>query len=140
MLRHFTPDTGTSPFPPPADVVAGVEMSAAAVAPGGRVWFGSLFHGLASWAPGETFSRFSPAGLFGWPTDGVADVVALPDGRLAVAHESAGAVLWNPASGDVRPLPLPSGAVSELQLDTMVDPPVLLVATRGGAAALRVLP
>jgi hypothetical protein len=140
FLAHFTPDTGTSPFPPPADVRAGVHMSAVTVARDGRVWFASLDQGLASWKAGETgFQRVSGAAV-GLPSDEIEDVVALPDGRLAVAHPSGGVVLWDPATGASTRLPLPSDAVQELQLDTMVSPPALLVATRGGAASFRVLP
>jgi hypothetical protein len=141
FARQFTPDHGTSPFPPPADVREGVHMSAVAVASDGRVWFASeLGGGIASWRDREGFSRYRATSL-GLPSDDVADLVALPDGRLAVAHASGGVVLWNPATGDVARVPgLPSGRVNELQVDTMVDPPVLLVATDRGAAALRVLP
>jgi hypothetical protein len=35
---------------------------------------------------------------------------------------------------------IPNDSVLRIQLDTMVDPPALHVATRGGAAVLRVLP
>jgi hypothetical protein len=140
FLAAFTPDFGTSPFPVPADVRAGVHMTAVTVAPDGRVWFGSSDHGLASWRPGEPgFERVSGSEA-GLPGNGVEDVVALPDGRLAVAHASGGVVLWDPATGASTRLQLPSDTVNELQLDTMVSPPALLVATRGGAASFRVLP
>ena len=35
---------------------------------------------------------------------------------------------------------IPDDGILRIQLDTMVDPPALQVATRGGATVLRVLP
>jgi hypothetical protein len=143
--RQFTSDHGTLPFPPPDGIVPGVNMSAVAVAPDGRVWFASEQLGLASWKDREPgFQRHAPGALFGFPDDAVRDLVALPDGRLAVAHASAGIALWDPATGDVTRIRggqgIPSDQVTRLEVDRMVDPPTLHVATRSGAAALRVLP
>jgi len=74
----------------------------------------------------------------------VSDLVALPDGRLAMAGPNTGLVLWDPASGRRTALHagqgIPDDHVLRLELDTMVDPPALHVSTWGGAAVLRVLP
>jgi hypothetical protein len=141
FLEYFTSDDGSLPFFPPGNVRDGVDMSAVAVTPDGRVWFASEKQGIASWKAREPgFQRYSATSL-GLPSDAVKDLVALPDGRLAVAHPTSGVVLWDPATGDVKPVGgLPSGAVTSMELDAMVDPPTLHVATSRGAAALRVLP
>ncbi len=74
----------------------------------------------------------------------IRDMIALPDGRLVVAGLSSGLVFWDPATGKRTYMRagqgIPDDGVLRLQLDTMVDPPALMVATRGGAAVLRVLP
>jgi len=74
----------------------------------------------------------------------IRDMVALPDGRLVLAGSSTGLVFWNPQTGAKTTLragtDLPDDHVIRLELDRMVDPPALYVATYGGAAALRKLP
>ena len=60
---------------------------------------------------------------------------------MVLAGYGSGAVIWDPARGSSRPVPgLPSGAILDLEVDRMVSPPTLHVATDSGAAALRVLP
>jgi hypothetical protein len=67
-------------------------------------------------------------------------MVALPDGRLAVASFSA-LVLWDPAAGRHTAVSgLPGGSIQMLELDGRVAPATLHVATELGAEALRVLP
>jgi hypothetical protein len=74
----------------------------------------------------------------------VEDIVALPDGRLVFAGQSTGLVLYDPATKESVPLRagqgIPDDRVTQLEVDTMVDPPALHVSTFGGAAVLRVLP
>jgi hypothetical protein len=75
----------------------------------------------------------------------VKDLVALPDGRLVVAGPTSGLSLWNPATGAHHPMNagngyLPDNQVQRLELDTMVDPPALHVATATGAATIRQFP
>ncbi len=74
----------------------------------------------------------------------VRDLLALPDGRLVVAGLHSGLVIWDPVTGAKTPIRagpgIPSDRVLRLQLDMMVDPPALMVATAGGAAVLRILP
>jgi hypothetical protein len=124
-----------------------VSMSAVAVAKDGTIWFASQSltsglpsYGLASW-DGKQFRYYDPQRDAGVPE--ARDLAALPDGRLAVAS-SAGLSLWDPASGRrtvVRGTQtLPSDDVLRLELDAMVQPPSLHVATSAGAAVLRVLP
>jgi hypothetical protein len=142
---QFSSDIGNSVFSPPANVVDGIDLKAVTVTSDGRVWFGSSKgYGLASWKKGEPFSYYDSSSLLGFPDGAIADLVALPDGRLAVAHPSAGVALWNPATGDVKRLRggsgIPSDQVISLEVDAMVSPPSLHVATRGGGAVLRVLP
>jgi hypothetical protein len=121
-------------------------MSAVAVAKDGTVWFASdslssrdPSYGLASF-DGKSFHYFAVR------TAGVSrarDLVALPDGRLALASP-AGISLWDPSSGKTTSVSgsslLPSDDVLRLELDTSVDPPSLHVSTSSGAAVLRILP
>ncbi len=123
-----------------------VELSAVAVAKDGTAWFASgpqntatRTYGIASW-DGKAFRYFDPVRDAGLPEANVRDLVALPDGRLAVASFSA-VVLWDPAGNRHTSLAgLPKGTVQRLELDLRVSPPSLHVATEQGAAALRVLP
>jgi hypothetical protein len=69
------------------------------------------------------------------------DLIALPDGRLAVAGASSGVTLWDPKSGaHVAITGLPDPHVLRMELDTMVSPPALHIATYGGAVSLRSWP
>jgi hypothetical protein len=120
-------------------------LTGAAVCPDGRVWFTSS--GPES-GPGDTvavwdgrkFTTYA-AGALGLPAGGVRDVACLPDGRVALASYSAGVILYDPVSGGTKAVPgLPSGDVRMLEVDRMIDPPALHVATGAGAAVLRVLP
>ncbi len=120
-------------------------LTGVAVCPDGRVWFSSsgpqsgTGDTVAVWN-GRRFETFA-AGRLGLGESAVKDVVCLPDGRLVLAGYRTGAVLYDPARGTSRPVPgLPSGTVLDLEVDRMVTPPTLHVATGSGAAALRVLP
>jgi hypothetical protein len=138
--------TGENPpvFKPPREGDP-VSMSAVAVTKDGTVWFASdplstrdPNYGLASF-DGKTFHYFT-LGAAG--VSRARDLIALPDGRLAIAS-SAGISLWDPSTGKTTQLAgssLPSNDVLRLELDTSVEPPSLHVATSGGAAVLRVLP
>jgi hypothetical protein len=143
----YNPATGANPpvFQPPLEGDP-VSMSAVAVAKDGTVWFASdslstrdPSYGLASF-DGKSFHyvSFHSAGV-----SRVRDLIALPDGRLAVASPS-GISLWDPSSGRTTSISgsasLPSDDVLRLELDTSVDPLSLHVATSAGAAVLRVLP
>jgi hypothetical protein len=126
-----------------------VDLSAVTVAPDGRVFFGSEgkrgrpSYGLASWKRGESFTYHSTSAL-GFPDPSIRALAALPDGRIAVAHPAAGVAIWDPATNDVKRIRagsgLPSDDVQSMELDLMVSPPTLHVATGAGAAALRILP
>jgi hypothetical protein len=121
-----------------------VEMSAVSVAKDGRIWWSSrTTYGIAVY-DGHQFSYLDPVRDVGLGETSVSDLVALPDGRLAVAGPNTGMVLWDPASGKRTPLHagqgIPDDHVFRLELDRMVDPPALHVSTWGGAAVLRVLP
>lgn len=117
-----------------------VELSAVTVCPDGRAWFASRSGlGVAVWR-GRSFQTFT-AGQLGLPGAGIQDLVCLPDGRLAAAGVDSGLVLWDPATGASTPVRgLPDDRVLRLEVDRMVAPPALHVATRGGAAILRTLP
>jgi hypothetical protein len=94
---------------------------------------------VAVWK-GRSFDTFSAAQL-GLGGGAVRDVVCLPDGRLALAGLHSGVVLYDPRTAASRQLEgLPSGTVLDLEVDRMVSPPALHVATDAGAAVLRVLP
>jgi hypothetical protein len=129
-----------------------VNISATTVTPDGKVWFssGSLYndpkdvpYGIASW-DGSQFVYYDPVRDVGMQESNVQDMVALPDGRIVVAGLNSGLVFWNPATGQHTAIHagggIPSDQVWRLELDAMVNPPALHVATLGGAAVLRVLP
>jgi hypothetical protein len=95
------------------------------------------------------FQYYSATSDIGLAETNVRDMVALPDGRLVLAGPNSGIVFWdpNPDLKARRPLKrmragsgLPSDRVYRLELDTMVDPPVLHVSTELGATSIRVLP
>jgi hypothetical protein len=120
-------------------------LTGVAVCPDGRVWFSSsgpqtgTGDTVAVWN-GRKFETF-PASRLGVGGSAVRDVACLPDGRVAVAGFGSGVVLYDPATGASKPLPgLPSGAILDLEVDRMVSPPALHVATDAGAAVVRVLP
>ncbi|GAC1343490.1 MAG: hypothetical protein NVSMB23_17380 [Myxococcales bacterium] len=150
--RHFrptscTPNTGTPPvFPVPqeGDVAA---ITAVTVAPDGRVWWagasvnaGDPSYGLAVQTPPSTnFTYIDPAS-FGM-SDTVRDLVALPDGRIALGGDTTGLWLLNPATMTATNIRagqgIPGNRVLRLELDSMVNPPALHVATDAGGASLR---
>jgi hypothetical protein len=129
-----------------------VNISAVTVAKDGKIWFasGSIFHeaqdvpyGIAS-LDGYHFTYYDPVRDVGLPEADVRDLLALPDGRLVVAGLHSGLVIWDPVTGKHTSIrggqDIPDDGVLRIQLDTMVDPPALHVATRAGATVLRVLP
>jgi hypothetical protein len=149
VQRSCSPFTGTPPvFWPPAPGEP-VGISAVAVTPDGKSWwasgpFGSdPAYGLASF-DGHAFKYFDPVRDAGMSERLVTDMVALPDGRLVLGSQSSGLTFWDPVKGTSLRLRsgqgIPDDAIYGLELDTMVKPPALHVATRGGAAVLRVLP
>jgi hypothetical protein len=127
-----------------------VNLTAVAVAPDGRVWFasaalhsGDIAYGVASW-DGHKFVTYDPVDDIGMAERSVVDLLALPDGRLALAGPTTGLTFWNPATGQRAGLRagqgIPDDRVQRLELDAMVSPPALHVATQTGAASLRQLP
>ena len=126
-----------------------VSLSAVAVAKDGRVWFasgagyGDPAYGVAFW-DGRKFTVLNPTSELGMAEPAVQDLVALPDGRMVLAGASTGLVVYDPASGSHTPLRgtqwLPSDHVLRLELDQMVNPPALHVATAAGVAVIRKLP
>jgi len=127
-----------------------VSITAAAVANDGKVWFASgkvnttdTPRGLAYW-DGQNFHYFDPMLDAGMAEEDIRDLLALPDGRLVLAGATTGLVFWNPQTGQHQslsgPANLPDDHVFRLELDQMVSPPALHVATYGGAASLRALP
>ena len=124
-----------------------VSVQATAVTPDGRVWFASgrtnsfdQPRGVAAW-DGKNFRYYDPGRDLGMTDGDVRDMLALPDGRLALASATGGVTLWDPKSGaHVALTGLPDPHVLRMELDTMVSPPALHVATYGGAASMRKLP
>ena len=129
-----------------------VSITAVTVTKDDTVWFssgvvygeaGETNYGIASFN-GHTFAYFDPMRDAGMVEMNVKDMIALPDGRLVLAGPNSGLTFWDPAKGTHTSIRggqgIPSDQVMRLQLDTMVDPPALQVATAGGAAVLRVLP
>ncbi len=128
-------------------------MTGVAVCPDGRVWFTSMgaedgpaaANGdvLAVW-DGKGFRYYTGPDI-GLPESQARDVACLPDGRVVVAGFTAGLVVFDPArnaSSSIRASSglLPSDSVRMIEVNPLVSPPTLEVATDGGAAALRVLP
>jgi hypothetical protein len=126
-----------------------VSISAVTVTPDGTSWWASgpfggfIAYGIASF-DGKKFTYYDPIGDAGMLESNVVDMVALPDGRLVLASQTTGLSFWEPGKKKHVSLRagqgIPDDHIVRLELDTMVDPPVLHVATQGGAAALRVLP
>jgi ligand-binding sensor domain-containing protein len=126
-----------------------ISVQAVAATPDGRVWFASgrtttadTPRGLAVW-DGKIFRYYDP-GAAGMAETDVRDMIALPDGRLVLAGTTTGLVIWNPQTGASVAMRgsqwLPDDHVLRIELDQMVNPPTLHVATWGGAAAIRKLP
>jgi hypothetical protein len=120
-------------------------LTGVAVCPDGRVWFSSSGPSsgtgdtVAVW-DGHAFTSY-PATALGLGGSAVRDVACLPDGRIVLGGYHTGAVVYDPAKKTSTPLSgLPGSDVWDLQVDPMVSPPTLHVATDGGAAAIRVLP
>ncbi|HLL53107.1 MAG TPA: hypothetical protein VK447_06170, partial [Myxococcaceae bacterium] len=116
-----------------------VNLGAVSVAPDGKVWFasgrhygGDIAYGVAVWT-GRSFKTYDPVKDIGMSDSSVLHLVALPDGRIALAGPNSGLVIWNPATGDKKVLRagsgLPDDQVTRLELDTMVNPPALHVST-----------
>ncbi len=135
------------PVPFEGDVVS---ITATAVAADGKIWFASgrvntsdTPRGLAYW-DGHNFHYFDPISDAGMAEEDIRDLLALPDGRLVLASAKSGLVFWNPQTGAHQtargPAWLPDDHVLRLELDQMVSPPALHVATYGGAASIRQLP
>ena len=134
-----------------------MSLSAVALAKDGTPWFASSFfygpvpsvpspgsgRGLAHDTGNAKFTYVSPF-VAGMSEQDVQDMVGLTDGRLVLAGAHTGLVFWDPVSGAKTALRagqgIPDDGVWQLELDTMVEPPALRVATNGGVAVLRQLP
>ncbi len=138
-------------FPAP-QVGDAVNMTAVAVAKDGTVWFASQSmgsgldgtgYGVATWKSGQGIAYHDP-GALGLPEHDVSDLVALPDGRIVLAGPSTGLSFYDPATNTSKTIRagqgIPDDHVNRLEVDTMVDPPALHVATGGGAAVIRQFP
>jgi hypothetical protein len=151
------PYTGPGDDNPPVFEVAAEghepRMTGVAVCPDGRVWFSTegAEDGPAR-ERGDVLAVWDGRGFraFTGPQVGLADprardVACLPDGRVVVAGYTSGLSIFDPAKGTSIPIRasgglIPSDAIRAIEVDRMVSPPTLHVATDGGAAALRVLP
>jgi hypothetical protein len=152
---YIGPGNGIPPIFEVASEGHEVHMTGVTVCPDGRIWFStsgvedgpSHDRGdvLAVWdEPKHTFGYFTPS-MIGIAEGRVRDVACLADGRLAVAGYTTGLSLYDPAKGTSTPVRassglIPSDAIQSLEVDRMVSPQTLHVATSGGAAAIRVLP
>jgi hypothetical protein len=122
-----------------------VYLTGVTVCPDGRAWFSSRGpangdgHTVSVWR-GRSFETFSATAL-GLGESTVKDVDCLPDGRVALAGYTTGVVLYDPATrSSTRLSGLPSERILDVEVDRMVSPPTLHVATGGGAVYLRALP
>jgi len=144
-----SPQSGTPPVFWPPNPGDPVDISAVTVTPDGKSWWaggptGSTpAYGIASF-DGRRFTYYDPIHDAKMRESNVVDMLALPDGRLVLASEGSGLTFWDPVKRTSVPMGagqgIPDDHVVRLELDTMVTPPALHVATRGGAAVLRVLP
>ena len=127
-----------------------VSVQSVAVTPDGRVWFASgrtttqdVPRGVAVW-DNHNFHYLDPVNDLGMAENDIRDMAALPDGRLVFAGATTGLTFWDPKTGAHASLRgasvLPDDHVLRLEVDAMVSPITLHVATAGGAAALRKLP
>jgi hypothetical protein len=127
-----------------------VSLSAVAVGNDGLVWFASgasygvdPAYGVATW-DGHSFAHFDAMKDLGMAEAAVQDMAALPDGRLVLAGASSGLVIYDPVKRSSTPLRgtayLPSDHVLRIEVDRMVTPPAIHVATAAGAAVIRKLP
>jgi hypothetical protein len=147
------------PYPPSTPVfeVAAegheVRMTGVTVCPDGRTWFStrgvedgpsaSRGDALAVWSGGPF--QYLAAAQVGLSESGIKDVVCMPDGRLVVAGFTTGLSIYDPAKGTSTQVRasgglIPSDSIRQLEVDRMVSPATLHVATDGGAAAIRQLP
>jgi len=119
-----------------------VFINGVTVAPNGIVWWSSPQYGIASFEEKVGFKYFDPSAM--GVAGSVTDIVALPDGRLAIGSNGGGITLWDPATHTSKSIRagagLPDNTVNRMELDMMVNPPVLHVATGTGAASIRVFP
>lgn len=151
---YYGPGNGSPPVFEVAAEGHEVHMTGVAVCPDGRVWFStsgvedgpSHDRGdvLAVWDGKATFQYFTGPDV-GLPESSARDVACLPDGRVVVAGFTSGLSIYDPANGTSTPIRassglIPSDAIRQIEVDRMVNPPTLHVATEAGAAALRVLP
>lgn len=130
-----------------------VNLSAVTVAKDGKVWFSSdpwygtgvdaVPYGLA-YFDGLRFTVVDPVNDLGASDKYVKDLAALPDGRIAIGFTNSGLLIYNPATGAKSWIRAGNGIaddhVQRMELDTMVNPPALNVATANGATVIRVLP
>jgi hypothetical protein len=149
VTQGCSPMSGTPPVfwpPAPGDPIG---LSAVTETPDGKSWWasgpygGDPAYGLAMF-DGHIFHYFDPIGDAGMLEYHVVDIVAWPDGRLILASPSSGLTIWDPNKKTHVSIRagqgIPDDRIVQLEVDKMVDPPALHVATRGGAAVLRVLP
>ncbi len=148
---------GGPPVFPVAQVGDLVSLSAVTVAKDGTAWLASSWFygnqpavsapgmglGIAHYLGNGKFAYYSPFQA-GMSQQDVQDLVGLPDGRLVLAGAGSGLVFWEPTTGTKQTVHagqgIPDDGVWQLELDTMVEPPALHVATNGGVAVLRQFP
>ena len=125
-----------------------VYLSGVAVCPDGRVWFSShgpqngTAHTVAVWK-GRSFDTFDATAL-GLGGHDVNAIACLPDGRVVLGGATSGVSIYDPATGKSVAIRagslIPDDRILALEVDRMVAPFGLHVATAGGAAILRVMP
>jgi hypothetical protein len=128
-----------------------VYLTGVAVCPDGRVWFSSRGPQNGTDHTVAVLNRLPDGRIRGFETFAatslglgereVRDIECLPDGRVVLAGFRTGVVLYDPSTGTSTRVPgLPSDTILDLEVDRMIEPPALHVATARGGAVLRVLP
>jgi hypothetical protein len=119
-----------------------VFINGVTVAPNGIAWWSSPQYGIASFEEKVGFKYFDPSSM--GVAGSVTDIVALPDGRLAIGSNGGGVTIWDPATHTSKTIRagsgLPDNQVNRMELDAIVKPAALHVATGTGAARIRVFP
>jgi hypothetical protein len=135
--------------PPVWPVADGDDVYIVGIAPltDGTVYFASgqghsagfAPRGIAHWLDSKNFEYLSPTADLGLPGSDLVDMQRLPDDTLLIAVAGGGLWRWDPkARGPASQVAgLPSSNVRRVNVDQMVSPTAVYVATPSGFALLR---
>lgn len=122
-----------------------MNIRAVAVTPDGTTYFASgpqwnpgtdPVYGVAVFKNGQ-LSYLDPVSQMHLPSNQLMDMVAMPDGTLAIAVLDAGLYRYNPATGVTSQVQGVPAHINMLYLDKLVNPAALYVATDQGFTVVR---